>query len=184
MNRARWAIAGLLVLTGCASVTEHNLYTLDMRASDRVEGTYSLESVRIRSANALTRPQIMIRTKPTEITYYATHDWASDLGEMVAEKLKAELGDGEDDARIFSLDGTILAFEQIDTEGGANAHIKLELDVYRDPTAIDGDELRVRRVYEVIEPADAATPAAVVRALSKALETIAVRIAADLERLL
>lgn len=175
-----WLVAGAMVLgvVGCASVPTPNFYTLDMRPSGQVHTEYRLDDVRIRAGEAVSRPEIMIRTSPTAIEYYATHRWAANLGEQLREKLKTEFAGTDGTKGIVSIEGTVLAFEQIDTEAGADAYVKLELRVSVEP---DGDDFyEFERVYEVTIVAAAWTPGAVVEALSDGVEVIAVDLAADL----
>ena len=171
----------MAILAGCVSVPEPNYYTLDMRSSGHVETPFALEDVRIRPGEAVSRPEIMIRTSPTEIEYYATQRWAANLGEQLGEKLKSEFGQPSSPALGFAIEGTLLAFEQMDTESGADARVKL--DVYVTVPSENGDPAtNFSRIYEIVVTADEAAAPAVVRALSRGLESIAAELAQDLAR--
>lgn len=171
----------MAILTGCVSVTESNYFTLDMRSSGQVESSFALEDVRIRPGEAVSRPEIMIRTSPTEVEYYATQRWAANLGEQLGEKLKSEFGEPSGASLGVTISGTLLAFEQIDTAVGADARIKL--DIYVSFPSQDGEStLSFSRIYETVVRADEAAASAVVRALSRGLESIAAELAGDLAR--
>ena len=175
------AVPLLAMLTGCVSVTEPDYYTLDMRSSGQVEAPYALENVRIRPGEAVSRPEIMIRISPTEIEYYATHRWAANLGEQIGEKLKSEFGRPSSTAPGVAIEGTLLAFEQMDTESGADARVKL--DVYVTLRSENGDPpAGFSRTYEIVVTAEEAAAPAVVRALSRGLESIAAELAQDIAR--
>ncbi len=178
----KYSIAPLMVfIAGCVSVPEPNYYTLDMRASGRVEAPFVLESVRIRPGEAVSRREIMIRTSPTEIEYYATRLWAADLGEQLSEKLKTEFSGTDAQAVRVTIDGDLLAFEQVDTQDGADARVKLDLLVTMD-SATDGESRSFSKVYETVVTAEAQSAQAVVEALSRGLESIASELAEDLAR--
>lgn len=175
------AFALVAILTGCVSVTESNYFTLDMRSSGQVESSFALEDVRIRPGEAVSRPEIMIRTSPTEVEYYATQRWAADLGEQLGEKLKSEFGQPSGSSPGVKIVGTLLAFEQIDTEGGADARVKLDVSVSL--ASLNGESaISFSRIYEIVVRADEAAAPAVVRALSRGVESIAGELAEDLAR--
>ncbi len=171
----------LAVLAGCVSVAESNYFTLDMRSSGRVESSFALQDVRIRPGEAVSRAEIMIRTSPTQVEYYATERWAANLGEQLSEKLKSEFGQASSSSQGVRIEGTLLAFEQIDTESGADARVKLDIHISI-PSREDESFTSFNRIYEAIVPADEATAPAVVRALSRGLESIAAELAEDLAR--
>ena len=178
----KYCVATLMVcVAGCLSVPEPNYYTLDMRASGRVESPFVLDSVRIHAGEAVSRREIMIRTSPTEIEYYATQLWAADLGEQLSEKLKTEFGPTDAPVAAVNIDGDLLAFEQVDTKDGADARIKLDLRVTMDFGA--GTEPRsFSKIYETVVTAEAQAAPAIVKALSRGLEKIAGELAEDLAR--
>lgn len=176
-----WAIT-LLALTsmGCVSVPEIDYFTLDLRSSGQIQEGFTIVKMRIRTGEAVSRPEIMIRMSPTQIEYYATQRWAAGLDEQVSEKLKAELG-GQPSAGALRVDieGEILAFEQVDTVEGADAHVKLDF-TFTIRAGDSGEETEISRIYETTIAADARNAAAVVRALSRATEMLAVQMAEDL----
>ena len=167
-------------LPGCLSVAENSYYTLDMRDSETVSTGFHVEVGRFVTSDALARPELLIQASPTRIEYYAIDQWASDLGEMVQEKLQVEFGEAE--SPTYRIEGDILAFEQVDLDGGADAHVRLRVRGY-DATQRRASEPLLRRTYDEVVPASEATPEAVVSALSDGLERIAVQIANDLSTL-
>ncbi len=176
-----FAILGLLLVPfagGCAHTPEPRYYTLNMTPSGTVHPDCNIEVDRLRPHDALTRTDILVKKSPTQIEYYALDRWAATLSELIPEKLQAEFGDPDPQRRTIAVSGTILAFEQVDRPDGADAHIKLELDL-RNEGASRYDTPLLRKLYEVTLPANAAEPAAVVETLSKGLEEIAAEIAAD-----
>ena len=178
----KYCVATLIAcIAGCLSVPEPNYYTLDMRASGRVDAPFLLESVRIRPGEAVSRREIMIRTSPTEIEYYATQLWAADLGEQLREKFKSEFGPTEAPAAIVHIEGDLLAFEQVDTKNGADARVKLDLLVTIDSNN-GGEPRSFSKIYETVVTAEAQAAPAIVEALSRGLEEIANELAEDLAR--
>jgi uncharacterized lipoprotein YmbA len=170
----------VLVATGCASAPAIHYFTLDMTPSGRVPGTVAVRVSNMQTSDALSRPGILIAASATRVEYYATQRWAGAIGELVTQKLNAELDRGSDNAPTYRLTGTVLALEQVDTDDGAEARVRLSVEI-RDPTAREFEPPLVERTHEATRKATRATPDAVVVALSRALEDVAVEIAKDLE---
>lgn len=171
------------VAAGCAGAPEPRFYTLDMTSSGTVEPAVNVDVDRLRAHDALTRVDILVKKSPTQIEYYALDRWAASLSELVPEKLRSELGSHAKDRPTFVVNGEILAFEQVDRESGADAHIKLDLTYHREGESRYDTPL-FRKQYELFTPADSAHPSSVVEALSKGLEMIAAEIAHDASALL
>lgn len=179
-----WRFAVVVLVTGltaCVSVPEGRYYTLDMRGSGDVETGLDVEVGRFHASDALSRPEILIQATPTRIEYYAVDQWASDLAEMVQEKLQREFGPASA-LPAYRIEGDILAFEQMDLEGGAEAHVRLRVRGYDASERRSADAV-LRKTYDEVVPAADATAEAVVAALSRALEAVAVQIATDLSTL-
>ncbi|MCC6694809.1 MAG: membrane integrity-associated transporter subunit PqiC [Candidatus Hydrogenedentes bacterium] len=172
-------LAWLVVLgAGCAHAPEPRFYTLDMTPSGKAAPSCNIEVERLRPHDALTRVDLMVKTSPTQIEYYALDRWAATLSELVPEKLRAEFGAPVAGRRTLVLSGTILAFEQVDTEEGANAHVKLDLELRNEGDSRYAAPI-LQKVYEIAVPAGRPAPADVVRALSAGLEALAAQIASD-----
>lgn len=172
--------AAVVALAGCLSVAEGSYYTLDMRDSENVETAFQVEVGRFATSDALSRPELLIQATPTRIEYYAVDQWASDLAEMVQEKLQVEFGPAE--MPTYRIEGDIVAFEQVDVENGADAHVRMRVRGYDAAQRRSSDPV-LRKTYDEVVPAAEPTPEEVVAALSHALERIAVQIANDLSTL-
>jgi uncharacterized lipoprotein YmbA len=172
----------LVALSACASTPKVDYYTLAMEPSGRVGTDHNLVVESMRTTEALSRSQIMIQTSATEIEYYATAHWAGSIGELVEQKLTIEFGQAREGRRTLTLSGTVLACEQVDVAGGAEARMRMRV-VIRDPGEKAYKDPVRDSIYAATRPASAATPGAVVQALSKCAEDIAVAIAEDLSAL-
>jgi uncharacterized lipoprotein YmbA len=179
MRIQRYLPVAACLLSACASAPKINYYTVSMEPSGRAQPTVDIEVERLQTTDALSRNQILIATSTTTIDYYATDVWAAGVGELVQLKLQAEFGPPTEGRTTFLLSGTVLAFEQIDTPGGADALTRLEVEV-RDASVKRYDPPVLSKTYEARLPAANANAAAVAAALSKCLEQIAAEIATDL----
>lgn len=172
-------LGSVLVATGCASAPAIHYFTLDMTPSGRVPDTVAVRVANLQTSDALSRPGILIAASATRVEYYATQRWAGSVGELVTQKLNAELDRGSDHASPYLMTGTVLALEQVDTDNGAEARVRLAVEI-REPSARAFEPPLVEGVYEATRKAALTTPDAVVIALSRALEDVAVEIAKDL----
>ncbi|MDP7640161.1 MAG: ABC-type transport auxiliary lipoprotein family protein [Candidatus Hydrogenedentes bacterium] len=184
MTNSYRAVIAAVVLAGmafggCASAPDLNYYTLDMRASGAEPPPANIEIDRIQVAESLSRTDILIRTSATEVEYYATDRWVSNIGALVREKLQSEFGSPLTGRKTVSLSGEIFGFGQVDTADGAEAHVKISV-IVSTADARRSESPLVEKTYEVSARAASATPGAVVEALSKGLESVAASIAADI----
>jgi ABC-type uncharacterized transport system auxiliary subunit len=172
---------GLALAAGCVSAPNTRYYTLDM--SPAGEGSsINLVVDRLQATEALTRKNILIKNTPTRIEYYAADEWAADVAEMVTHKLESEFGPRLEDRPTLILSGSILAFEQVDMDAGAQAHARIAVEL-REERGSRLDQPLLAKTYEAQLPAQSPEPNAVVVALGQALEQIAVEIMADAARL-
>lgn len=171
-----------LLMAGCKSAPPTKYYTLDMTPSGAIAPAVHLIVDRIVVGEALSRRDIMIKEGPTKIEYYATDQWAAGLDEMVRQKLEEEFGRAPSSQRTLVLTGEVLAFEQIDTPGGADAHVKLSVEL-RDEQTSRHDAPLLQKAYEARKKADTERPQDVVRALSQLVENIAAEIVKDAQAL-
>lgn len=168
------------VLTGCASsVPQYRYYTIDMGNGTQMEPPVRVSAVNIRVNEALTRPEILVRTSPTQVEYYALDRWASGLEEQIAEKLKTEFAGASADKPRCEIRGRLMAFEQIDSAAGSEVRIKLDMEVDQNSPVTDR-MIYWRKLYTVSRPMDGDGAAAAVDALSRATEEMAEQLAADL----
>ncbi len=167
----------VISLAGCASAPQYKYYTLDMRTSGEATPTAQLDTVKVAVADSLNRPEIMIRTSPTQIEYYAVDRWASGISEQITEKLLAEFGKAPAGAPSLWLEVLVLAFEQVDTASGADVRVKLDVHGgwYNDGRQVSD----LHKAFERTEHAASANAAAVVEALSRTVELIAADIAKE-----
>ncbi len=182
-NSYRNAIAAATLIAmltgGCASAPDINYYTLDMSPSGSKPPSVNIAISRMQVAESLSRTDILIQTSATEVEYYASDRWVSNISALVREKLQAEFGPSRPDQDTVSLSGEIYSFGQVDTAEGAESRIKISIIVTG--SAPGGEQTRpVDKVYDVTTSAASANPGAVVAALSKGLESIAASIASDI----
>lgn len=170
------AFACAVLAAGCAHAPASRYYTLDMARSGQTDCPRNLVVTTLRAAEPLTRRALLIRKDPTELEYYAGHEWAARVEELVAEKLEAEFGPPRDGRETLEIEGTVTAFEQVDVPGGAEARIRLRLAFRR--AGERGDPL-LTKTYEAAARAASATPKDVAVGLSRAVEQVAREIAAD-----
>jgi uncharacterized lipoprotein YmbA len=172
----------LCVLSACASAPKIDYYTLGMGSSGQAQSQTNLVVERLRTTEALARSQIMIQVSATRIEYYAADRWAGSLGEEIQRKLAAEFGPLVAGRKSLTVSGTVLACEQVDVAGGAEAWMKLGI-VIRDPAKARYELPLLEKEYEARLSAPESNAAAVVRGLSQCAEQIAAEIAADVSSL-
>jgi len=168
-------VALALVAAGCASTAVIRYYTLDMAPSGHAQTPVNVTIDRLRSAEALTRKDILIKKTSTEIEYYASDQWAAGIDDLVTEKLLEEFGPPREGRKTIILSGIIQSFEQVDTPTGAEGHVKLSVEFRAERYA----EPLLARTYEARAAAAQSSAAGVVLSLSQCLENIAQQIAAD-----
>lgn len=173
MKQLAFLTLALAVLAGCATVPHISYYTLDMAPQAAAQGA-NIVVDQIRVAEAVMRKEIMIKTTPTQVEYYAEAQWVAGLDELLTEKLATEFGTRDPKAEALFLDANLLAFEQVDVNGAAEAHMKLAVTL----TPAGEREPVFEKTYEITRPT-AGTPAAVVETLSACVEEIAAQIAGD-----
>ena len=183
----RYVLMGLLVLlvvttSSCATRPPTRYYTLDMRYSAQAQPAFNFNVERFRVAQALSRDEIMIKTSPTEVEYYATDQWVANIGELVARKLQIEMGPRKEERTDLVIMGTIQAFEQLDTPDGTQVQIELDIEV-RDSISSRYVAPLFQHRYRDVRSAENNNPASTVRALSFGLEAIAQAIAEDTRHL-
>lgn len=169
-------LAGLVA--GCASTASPNLYTLNMEPSHEAGSSVNISMGRLRIAEALQNKKILIKKSPTEIEYYAAAQWMAGLDELLSEKLKVEFGPTVPSRKGFFISGTLLAFEQVDTPTGGEAHVKLDLEIRQEGTSYYSTPA-LAKIYDVRIPVATPSAGAVVEALSASLEKVAQAIMAD-----
>ena len=168
----------LCTICACASAPKIDYYTLGMEPSGHAEPTVNLSVERFRSTEALGRSQIMVLASPTRVEYYATDQWAGSVGELVQRKLAAEFGTPVDGRRNLVVSGKVVACEQIDRPGGAEARVTLEV-VLRDAELPRYQPPVFEKSYSSSRPMATVSAGSLVVELSRCVEEIAAEIAAD-----
>lgn len=180
-RRPAFALLACLIpglLAGCATAPSPNLYTLNMTPSEQAGSPVNISVGRLRVAEALLNKRILIKKSPTEIEYYAAAQWAAGLDELLTEKFSVEFGDAVTGRPAWFVSGTLLAFEQVDRASGAEAHVKLELEIRKEGTSYYSPAA-LAKTYDVWIPVADPAPGTVVEALSASLEQVAREIVAD-----
>lgn len=171
-------LLAMCTLCACASAPKIDYYTLGMESSGVSDPAVNLTVERLRTTEALGRNQIMVLASPTRIDYYATDHWAGSVGEMVQQKLAAEFGPPVAGRRNLVVSGRVLACEQVDQAGGAEARVKLEI-VVRDAEVPRYQAPELENTYSSSRPIHGSKPGSLVQELSRCVEEIAAAIAAD-----
>lgn len=175
-------VAFLAILASCASAPKMDHYIIDMTPSGRVETAANLDVSGIVVSEKLAQRRIVIQSSPTRVETYATARWATGVREMVEQKLATEFGAPVAGSRNLVLDGMVTAFEQVDGTAGPQARVRLDVEI-RDVGSNRSEDPLLAKTYEVVRAAETDSVDAVVRALSRALEDMAVEIAADAAKL-
>ncbi len=168
----------LCIVSACASAPKIDYYTLGMEGSGQARPQANLVVERLVTTEALGRSQIMIQVSATRVEYYATDQWVSGLGGEVQRKLAAEFGPPVAGRKSLTVSGTVLACEQVDVAGSAEAWMKLGI-VIRDPEKPRYEAPLLEKNYEARLSVPKSNAAAVVNGLSRCAEQIAAEIAAD-----
>ena len=173
----------LALLCGCTRTPPPSLHTLDMTPSGSARPDYNIDVDRLRPSEALGRKDILIKKSSTAVDYFRLAQWASNLGEIVPEKLEAEFGADLKGRDTVLIAGTILGFEKVDAaDGGHEAHIKLDLAFRWDGESLYETPL-LEKVYELTSPVETGSAADLAVALSRGLESIAAQIVEDVNGL-
>ena len=182
MQRHGVAFVICVLAVGCVSTPSISYYTLDMVpvAEDAPDLNVVVEKMDV--SEMLARKDILIRSSATQVEYYATHQWAASVDELVQEKLTAILGPRMPDRKTLVVHGVVQDFGQVDVDGGAEASVRLALE-FRDASARQYDAPLMEKVYVARERAASASAPEVVRALSRCVDHIASEIMIDAQTL-
>ena len=140
------ALCSLIILAGCAGKMRHtSYYTLNLPApSDPPPAESAKATVAIRDFTApayLRRGEIVYKTSPESIGFYAYHRWAVDPCEFVTDSVMDHLGasgafahvkryDGRSDAE-YLVSGRLEKLEEIDYEGGVKVVVAISAQMVR-----------------------------------------------------
>ncbi|GMU92348.1 MAG: hypothetical protein AMXMBFR4_14060 [Candidatus Hydrogenedentota bacterium] len=158
------------------------MVALDMRRSGKASTSVNIDVMPLRRHEALARNTIVIRSAPTRIEHYPADRWAANVSSLVAEKLESEFGPPKPDRETVQVSGEVLAFERVDTPGGTQAHVKLDVTM-QTSGAQGGPKPILWKLYDEYAPAEDDTAQALAEALSEILARIAVNMAEDAGRI-
>ncbi len=142
-----WAVLGLLIgllAAACGGVPKTYYYTLQVPAAPLPTDTrtsYVLGVEHFRAAELLRDDRIVYYVSPTQVNFYQHHRWGSDPATLLAEYT----AQWADSSGVFTqvrmlparervdyiLGGSVLSFEEIDTDGGAKVRLGLALSLVR-----------------------------------------------------
>ncbi len=142
-----WAVLGLLIgllAAACGGVPKTYYYTLQVPAAPLPTDTrtsYVLGVEHFRAAELLRDDRIVYYVSPTQVNFYQHHRWGSDPATLLAEYT----AQWADSSGVFTqvrmlparervdyiLGGSLLSFEEIDTDGGAKVRLGLALSLVR-----------------------------------------------------
>ncbi len=182
------ATALLLLLAGCGGrMPETRYYDLPSAARGHAGDGPVLAVEPLEVDEPYDDDRMVYRENPYRVDYYHYHRWSASPGALVSRHLERALAASgrfagvlrDQDARgvSFILGGRLLALEEVDlSKRRWVARVALELAL-RDATS--GDVVWTRRV-ELSEPVARQSPEGVARALSRALDRVARRLAPEL----
>ena len=139
-------LSSLITLAGCSSKMHYpNYYTLNLPAPpDPPAPENAKATVAIREFTApsyLRRGEIVFKTSPESVGFYAYHRWAIDPCEFVTDSMQDRLNatglfahvkryDGRADAE-YLVTGRLERLEEIDYEGGVKVEVALSAQMIR-----------------------------------------------------
>ena len=142
-------LSSLIFLAGCSGKMRYpNYYTLNLPAPpDPPASENAKATVAIREFTApgyLRRGEIVFKTSPESVGFYAYHRWADDPCEFVTESLRNRLDatglfahvkryDGRADAE-YLVTGRLEKLEEIDYEGGVKVVVAISAQMIRSDT--------------------------------------------------
>ena len=170
-----------LALAGCAVRPDHYYVLTSSRLldTDREDKEpllpFTLAIQSLDAARPFADERMAYRKKgDVELGYYHSHRWAAAPPDLVQDALKAGLRDSNIFAAVWDysdpqpadyvLGGTVRWFEELDYEDHWEAHLSLDVFVTQD------EKIVYSRMFELSEPAQQRSPAAVARAMSGLIE--------------
>ena len=137
-------LAMVLLTAGCGGVPKTYYYTLQVPAAPAPtdpKTSYVLGVERFRAPELLRDDRIVYYVSPTQVNFYQHHRWGSDPATLLAEYT----AQWADSSGVFTqvrmlparervdyiLGGSVLSFEEVDTDGGAKVRLGLALSLVR-----------------------------------------------------
>ncbi len=180
----------VLLFAGCtgAKLPDTRYYQLAAPSSETTGGDLTLVLEPLTTDQAYDDERIVYRTTPYRLDYYQYHRWSAAPGAMVGNFLEQQL---EHSGRFRSvsrdmtpdapaiLGGRVIAIEEVDTSKGHwVGRIALELTL----TEAKTNRVLWTKQFEETEPLANQNPEGLARALSAAMERIALKAAPQIEQ--
>jgi uncharacterized lipoprotein YmbA len=181
LARAAWiaglAAAGLFACIGPSRAPATVYYTLVVPGTPprALPGRVQVGAFGVEAPYAGAR--LAYRTSPFRMEYYSFHRWAAGSASAAVTAAVRDYLDrarAPQDGPLLRVDGRVRRLEELDEGGGRRGVVAIDFSVQR------GGRPWLERSYEDSEPARAATPEAVVAAMSEALGRILERLVDDL----
>ena len=141
------AVLGLLAAAfaaGCGGVPKTYYYTLQVPAvpaPNDPKTNYVLGVEHFRAPEILRDDRIVYYVSPTQINFYQYHRWGSDPATLLSEFTAQWLESSGVFAQVkmlpvrervdYTLGGSLLSFEEVDSDGGAKVRLALALSLVR-----------------------------------------------------
>jgi len=133
-----------LLAAACGGVPKTYYYTLQVPAAPAPTDprtSYVLGVEHFRASELLRDDRIVYYVSPTQVNFYQHHRWGSDPATLLAE-YAAQCADSSGvftqvrmlpvrDHVDYILGGSVLSFEEVDTDGGAKVRLGLALSLVR-----------------------------------------------------
>ncbi|MFC1838729.1 ABC-type transport auxiliary lipoprotein family protein [Thermodesulfobacteriota bacterium] len=188
----------LLFVSSCISFKQPHLsikkYTLEYESpgftkKERLDYTIKVDSFSVAPIYNTTR--IIYSKKPYEIDSYIYHKWISNPGELVTHLIGRDIRNsglfngvllpGE---RIkdfsYRLGGTIEDFYESDEKSNWKGVLSLSISLISEGDSETGDKIIFQKTYKATENCEEKNPAALARAMSRALKKVSEELIEDL----
>ena len=188
----------LLFLSSCISFKQPHLsitkYTLEYESpefiqKEKLDCAIKVDSFSVAPLYNTTR--IIYSKRPNEIESYIYHKWISNPGEMVTHLIGRDIRNsglfngvllpGE---RIkdysYRLEGTLEEFYESDESRNWKGVLSLNISLASEGDSETGDEVILQKKYRAAEVCEKNNPAALARALSRALKKVSEQLVEDL----
>lgn len=180
----------VLLFAGCsgAKLPDTRYYQLAVPSSDKLGGDLTLVLEPLATDQAYDDERIVYRTTPYRLDYYQYHRWSAAPGTMIGNfleqalehsgRFRAVTRDMSPDAPAV-LGGRVVAIEEVDTSKGHwVGRIVVELTL----TEAKTNRVLWSEQFEETEPLKNQDPEGLARALSTAMERIALKAAPQIEQ--
>jgi uncharacterized lipoprotein YmbA len=148
-------------------VPDTHYYTLALPGTPRTKLSGRVAIVSLTADAPYATAPIVYRSSEYQLDYYTYHRWAADPREVVANAMRDYLERaGTGDGVPYEIEGHLRRLEEIDSPAGWQGAVTLDLRVKRAGVTL------IDQLYVGAAAAGEKTPAAVVAAISRALNQI------------